>query len=201
MAKTAKAATTKLTLPVSERDHTQGPYTAAPVTLVEYGDYECPYCGQAYPIIKNIQERFGVKLRFVFRNFPVTQVHPHAQHAAEAAESAGPQNKFWEMHDYLYEHQHELDDKHLRHYASAVGMDVTRFDDEMARHVHAGRVREDFMSGIRSGVNGTPTFYINGTRYDESWDEKTLVAAIKHTLANSKHPPAKRKKKKTAVAS
>jgi protein-disulfide isomerase len=173
-----------------------------PATLVEYGDYECPYCGQAYPIIKNTQEHLGNKLRFVFRNFPITQVHPHAQHAAEAAESAGTQNKFWEMHDYLFEHQHELDDKHLRRYVSAVGMDVTRFDDEMARHVHAGRVREDFMSGIRSGVNGTPTFYINGTRYDdESWDEKTLVAAIKHTLTNSKHCPAKRKKKKTAVAS
>jgi protein-disulfide isomerase len=199
MAKTAKAVTTKLTLPVSERDHAQGPHTA-PVTLVEYGDYECPYCGEAYPIIKNLQERLGDKLRFVFRNFPITQVHPHAQHAAEAAESAGSQNKFWEMHDYLYEHQQELDDKHLRQYASAVGMDVTRLDDEMAKHVHAGRVREDFMSGIRSGVNGTPTFYINGTRYDESWDEKTLMAAIEHTLVNSKHRPASRKKKR-ALAS
>ena len=101
MVKTAKAGTPKLTLPVSsERDHAQGPDTA-PVTLVEYGDYECPYCGQAYPILKNMQERLGNKLCFVFRNFPVTQVHPHAQHSAEAAESAGSQNKFWDMHDYL----------------------------------------------------------------------------------------------------
>jgi protein-disulfide isomerase len=201
MAKTAKAVTTKLTLPVSERDHPQGPYTA-PVTLVEYGDYECPYCGEAYPIIKNLQERLGDKLRFVFRNFPITQVHPHAQHAAEAAESAGSQNNFWEMHDYLYEHQQELDDKHLRQYASALGMDIARFDDDMAKHVHAGRIREDFTSGIRSGVNGTPTFYINDIRHDESWDEKTLMAAIKHTLPASRHRPANRKKKKkTAVAS
>ena len=200
MPKTAKdGIIIKLTLPVTtERDHVQGPNTA-PVTLVEYGDYECPYCGQAYPIIKNIQERLRGKLRFVFRNFPVTQVHPHAQHAAEAAESAGSQNKFWEMHDCLYEHQQELDDNHLRQYASALRMDVARFDDEMVKHVHASRVREDFMSGIRSGVNGTPTFYINGIRYDDSWDEKTLLAAIKQTLANSGRRPAKRKR--TAVAS
>jgi protein-disulfide isomerase len=197
MAKTAKLGTTRLTLPVSERDHAQGPDTA-PMTLVEYGDYECPYCGQAYPIIKNIQDRLEDKLRFVFRNFPVTQAHPHAQHAAEAAESAGSQNKFWEMHDYLYEHQQDLDDNHLRQYASVLEMDVAVFDDEMAKHVHASRVREDFMSGIRSGVNGTPTFYINGIRYDESWDEKTLLAAIKQNLANSDRRPAKRKRTATA---
>ena len=194
-----KADIAKLTLPVnSKRDHAQGPNTA-PVTLVEYGDYECPYCGQAYPILKDIQERLRGKLRFVFRNFPVTQVHPHAQHAAEAAESAGSQNKFWEMHDCLYEHQQELDDNHLRQYALELRMDVTRFDDEMARHAYASRVREDFMSGIRSGVNGTPTFFINGIRYDDSWDEETLLAAIEQTLANSGRRPGKRKK--TAVAS
>jgi protein-disulfide isomerase len=200
MTKTAtKADIAKLTLPVSsKRDHAQGPNTA-PVTLVEYGDYECPYCGQAYPIIKDIQEHLRGKLRFVFRNFPVTQVHPHAQHAAEAAESAGSQNKFWEMHDCLYEHQQELDDNHLRQYALELGMDVTRFDEEMARHVHASRVREDFMSGIQSGVNGTPTFYINGIRYDDSWDEETLLATIEQILANSGRRSAKRKK--TAVAS
>jgi protein-disulfide isomerase len=197
MSKTAKMGTTRLTLPVSDRDDAQGPDTAL-VTLVEYGDYECPYCGQAYPIIKNIQERLEDKLRFVFRNFPVTQAHPHGQHAAEAAESAGSQNKFWEMHDYLYEHQQELDDNHLRKYASVLEMDVARFDDEMAKHAHASRVREDFMSGIRSGVNGTPTFYINGIRYDDSSDEKTLLAAIKQNLANSDRRPAKRKRTATA---
>lgn len=184
----------KLTLPVSGRDHAQGP-ESAPVTLVEYGDYECPYCGQAYPMIKNIQKHLGDKMRFVFRNFPITQVHPHAQHAAEAAETAGAQGKFWEMHDYLYEHQKELDDNHLRQYASTVGVDIARFDDEMAGHVYAGRVREDFMSGIRSGVNGTPTFYIDVTRYDDSWDEETLLQAIKQTIMDQQkqqqgHPAA-----------
>jgi protein-disulfide isomerase len=108
----------KLALPVStRRDHIQGP-DAAPATLVEYGDYECPYCGQAYVIIKQVQKLLGKDLRFVFRNFPLTQVHPHAQHSAEAAESAAAQNKFWEMHDYLYEHQQALDDEHLVQYAT-----------------------------------------------------------------------------------
>jgi protein-disulfide isomerase len=180
---TATEEDVKLVMPVGERDHAQGPDTA-PVTLVEYGDYECPYCGQAYPIIKNIQKHLGDELHFVFRNFPITQVHPHAQHAAEAAEAAGAQSKFWEMHDYLYEHQRELDDSHLSQYAARIGggIDVTRFDDEMAKHVYAGRVREDFMSGIRSGVNGTPTFYINGERYDDSWDEETLLETIKQAI-------------------
>lgn len=184
-----------LTLPVSStRDHIQGPDTA-PVTLVEYGDYECPYCGEAYPIIKNIQEHVGDKLCFVFRNFPLTQAHPHAQHAAEAAEAAGAQNKFWEMHDYLYEHQDALDDNHLRRYASALGMDVSSFDYEMTEHVHADRIHEDFMSGIRSSVNGTPTFFINGIRYDDSWDEETLLSAINEALKNSEQRTAKRRKK------
>jgi len=106
-----------LSLPIdTKRDHIQGPDTA-PITLVEYGDYECPYCGQAYSIIKQIQDYFGDNIRFVFRNFPLTQVHPHAQRAAEAAEEAGSQNKFWKMHDYLYEHQQALDDNHLEKYA------------------------------------------------------------------------------------
>jgi protein-disulfide isomerase len=196
MTKATRTEITRLTLPISGRDHAQGPDTA-PVTLLEYGDYECPYCGQAYPIIKNIQKQLGAQLRFVFRNFPISEVHPHAQHAAEAAESAGVQNKFWGMHDYLYEHQHKLDDNHLRQYASTLEMDVARFDDEMAKHVHADRVREDFMSGIRSGVNGTPTFYINGIRYDDSWDEETLLTTIKQE-ANSERRTAKRKR--TAAA-
>ena len=181
---TATEEVVKLVMPVGERDHSQGP-EVAPVTLVEYGDYECPYCGQAYPIVKNIQKHLGDKLHFVFRNFPITQVHPHAQHAAEAAEAAGAQRKFWEMHDYLYEHQRELDDSRLSQYASTIGgVDIARFGDEMAKHVYAGRVREDFMSGIRSGVNGTPTFYINGVRYDDSWDEKTLLEKIRQTIDN-----------------
>jgi protein-disulfide isomerase len=124
----------KLTLPVStRRDHIQGP-DAAPATLVEYGDYECPYCGQAYVIIKQVQKLLGKDLRFVFRNFPLTQVHPHAQHSAEAAESAAAQNKFWEMHDYLYEHQQALDDEHLVQYATLLGLNLSKFVSDMSNH-------------------------------------------------------------------
>jgi protein-disulfide isomerase len=167
-----------LVLPVSEdRDHIQGPTDAA-VTLVEYGDYECPFCGAAYPIIKEVQARMGSSLRFVFRNFPITTSHPHAEHAAEAAEAAAAQGRFWEMHDLLYENQKRLRDQDLRTYAEQVGLDVEAFDKELAEHVHAARVREDFMSGVRSGVNGTPTFYINGTRHDDSYETETLLAAL-----------------------
>jgi protein-disulfide isomerase len=158
----------ELTLPVSDkRDHAQGSPDAA-VTLVEYGDYECPYCGAAYPIVKEVQARLGERLRFVFRNFPITTSHPHAQRAAEAAEAAAAQGRFWEMHDHLYEHQRHLEDADLHAYAEQLGLDVARFDNELATHAHADRVREDFMSGVRSGVNGTPTFYINGARHDSS---------------------------------
>jgi protein-disulfide isomerase len=167
-----------LTLPVSEdRDHIQGPAEAA-VTLVEYGDYECPYCGAAYPIIKEVQERMGERLRFVFRNFPITTSHPHAEQAAEAAEAAAAQGRFWQMHDLLYENQRRLGDEDLRAYAGQLGLEVEPFDQELTEHVHAPRVREDFMSGVRSGVNGTPTFYINGLRYDDSYELDTLLAAL-----------------------
>ena len=169
---------TELTLPVSdERDHVQGS-PGAPVTLVEYGDYECPYCGAAYPIVKELQTRLGERLRFVFRNFPITTSHPHAEQAAEAAEGAAAQGRFWEMHDHLYEHQQHLEDADLHAYAEQLGLDVARFDKELAGHAHADRVREDFMSGVRSGVNGTPTFYINGKRHDSSYDIDTLLAAL-----------------------
>ena len=173
-----------LTLPVTEdRDHIQGP-TEAAVTLVEYGDYECPYCGAAYPIIKEVQSRMGERLRFVFRNFPITTSHPHAEQAAETAEAAATQGRFWQMHDLLYENQKRLRDPDLRDYAERLALDVERFDKELAEHVHAARVREDFMSGVRSGVNGTPTFYINGTRHDDSYDVETMVAALERAAAS-----------------
>jgi protein-disulfide isomerase len=166
-----------LSLPIDiKRDHIQGPDTAH-ITLVEYGDYECPYCGQAYPIIKQIQDYFGDNLRFVFRNFPLTQVHPHAQRAAEAAEAADTQNKFWNMHDYLYEHQQALDDKHLQKYAKIIELDLERFDKDMKNHAHVLRIRED-LSGVQSGVNGTPSFYIHEKRYNDSWDFDTLVQIL-----------------------
>jgi protein-disulfide isomerase len=166
-----------LTSPVGERDHAEGPATAA-VTLVEYGDYECPYCGRAYPMVKEVQRRLGDRLRFVFREFPLAQAHPHAQHAAEAAEAAAAQGKFWEMHDELFEQQQALDDPHLVAYAERLHLDVPRFERDLSEHRFAARVREDFMSGLRSGVNGTPTFYVNGRRHDGSYDVETLVAAI-----------------------
>jgi protein-disulfide isomerase len=169
---------TALTVPVDEgRDHIQGPAEAA-VTLVEYGDYECPYCGAAYPIVKEVQARMGDRLRFVFRNFPITTSHPHAEQAAEAAEAAAAQERFWEMHDVLYENQRHLEDEDLRTYAEQLGLDVERFGKELAEHAHAARVREDFMSGVRSGVNGTPTFYINGLRHDDSYELETLLDAL-----------------------
>jgi len=168
----------RLTLPVGPRDHAQGSVDA-PVTLVEYGDYECPHCGRAYPIVKEVQRRLGSKLRFVFRNFPLSESHPHAEHAAEAAEGAAAQGRFWEMHDALFEHQQALDDRHLVGHAAALGLDVSRFETELRGHAHKSRVREDFMSGVRSGVNGTPTFFINGVRFDDSWDPDTLTEALK----------------------
>jgi protein-disulfide isomerase len=174
----------ELALPVSDdRDHVQGSRDAR-VTLLEYGDYECPYCGAAYPIVKDLQARMGETLRFVFRNFPITTSHPHAEQAAEAAEAAAAQGRFWEMHDHLYEHQRRLTDPDLHDYAEELGLDVDRFDGELAGHVHEQRVREDFMSGVRSGVNGTPTFYVNGIRYDDSYDAETLLAALERARAS-----------------
>ena len=168
----------ELTVPVdTDRDHIQGSLDAD-VTLLEYGDYECPYCGAAYPIVKEAQARMGERLRFVFRNFPITTSHPHAEQAAEAAEAAGSQGKFWEMHDLLYENQRRLTDEDLRSYAEQLGLDLESLGKDLAEHVHAGRVHEDFMSGVRSGVNGTPTFYINGVRHDDSYELDTLLAAL-----------------------
>jgi protein-disulfide isomerase len=168
----------ELTVPVSpDRDHIQGPMDA-PATLVEYGDFQCPYCGKAYPIVKEVQARMGDRLRFVFRNFPITTSHKYAEDAAEAAEAAAAQGKFWEMHDALFENQPRLADADLRRYADWVGLDLERFDADMAQHTYAERVREDFMGGVRSGVNGTPTFYVNGARHDDAYDVETLVGAL-----------------------
>src|SRR5688500_1726866 len=170
-----------LRVQVTADDHAQGPATA-PVTLVEYGDYECPHCGHAYPIVKDVQKQLGTQLRFVFRNFPLREAHPHAQHAAEAAEAAADQGLFWEMHDLLFERQRALDDAHLAQYARSVGLDEARFLAALTGHDFASRVRSDFMGGVRSGVNGTPTFFINGVRHDDSWDLATLVSAVRAAI-------------------
>jgi protein-disulfide isomerase len=177
--------TSELTLQVDDaRDHIQGP-AGAPVTLVEYGDYECPYCGAAYPIVKEVQSRLGDRLRFVFRNFPITTSHPHAERAAEAAEAAASQDRFWEMHDHLYENQQHLEDADLHRYAEELGLDVASFDRDLADGAQTERVREDFMSGVRSGVNGTPTFYINGMRYDGSYELESLLASLERAGTRS----------------
>ena len=169
--------TSKLLLPQVGQDHIQG-LIDAPIALVEYGDYECPYCGEAYSVIKAIQERLGNRLCFAFRNFPLVNAHPHAQHAAEAAEAAAAQGKFWEMHDLLFENQQALEDEDLADYAATLGLDARRLIAEVLADAHSARVREDFSSGARGGVNGTPTFFVNGVRYDGAPDVEGLIAAL-----------------------
>jgi len=168
-----------LTPPVSDRDHIAGP-DDAPVTLVEYGDYECPYCGMAHPVVKRAQKELGKQLRFVFRNFPLAEAHPHAQIAAQAAEAAGAQGKFWEMHDMIFEHQDALEVEDLLGYAASLGLDAKQIARDLEAGTYVKRVRDDFRSGVKSGVNGTPTFFVNGVRYDGSWaNEKAFIAALR----------------------
>jgi protein-disulfide isomerase len=169
----------RLTPPVGDDDHAAGPIDA-PITLVEYGDYECPFCGMAHPIIKAAQRRLGDQLRFVFRHFPLKQQHPHAYHAAEAAESAGTQGKYWAMHDVIFENQHALEDQDLVRYAKSVGANPDRVAGDLEAGTWEKRVRDDFRSGVKSGVNGTPTFFINGERYDGTWtDEGRFIADLR----------------------
>jgi protein-disulfide isomerase len=169
----------RLTPPVSAQDHVAGP-DEAPVTLVEYGDYECPYCGMAYPIVKTAQRELGSQLRFVFRNFPLAETHPHARLAAQAAEAAAAQERFWEMHDMLFEHQYALAKDDLMGYAKSLGLDTAQFTRDLEAGTYAKRVRDDFRNGVRSGVNGTPTFFVNGIRYDGSWaDEEAFIRALR----------------------
>ena len=173
----------RLQLPVGDRDHVEGP-SDAPVTLVEYGDFQCPYCGQAFPVVKELQRRLGAQLRFVFRNFPLTEMHPDALHAAEAAESVAARagdRAYWAMHDLLFTHQRDsataLSDENLVRYAAAAGADEDRTAADLANDAMVERVREDFLSGVRSGVNGTPTFFINGVRFDGAWSHIQQFAA------------------------
>jgi protein-disulfide isomerase len=145
---------------------------------MKYGNYQCSHCATAYKIVKAIQTRLDGQLRFVFRHFPCPSIHPYAQHAAEAAEAAAAQGKFWEMHEYLLEHQQELDDGDLVKHALTLNLDVNQFLHDITGDVHVDRVREDFESGVHSGVSSTPTFFINGVRHDGAWDKSTLIAMI-----------------------
>ncbi len=167
----------KLSIPVSKQDHIQG-YETAAVTLIEYGDYECPYCGEAYYVLKAAQQAMGEDLRFVFRNFPLAEMHPHALHAAEFAEMAATQGLFWQAHDLLYKNQSALTDHDLHEYATALGIApvtlATAFDGRFQE-----RIETDFRGGLRSGVNGTPTLFINGTRYDGPRDAASLVTVLR----------------------
>lgn len=163
--------------PVSIQDHAQG-LDDAPLTLVEYGDYQCPHCGHAYPIVKNLQRHFGESLRFVFRNFPLSEMHPMAEAAAEAAEFAARNGKFWEMHDSIFEHQTQLSPDLLLQLAQAHGLAAGSLQEALEKRTFLERVKSDFSSGIRSGVNGTPTFFINGRRHEDDFDYETLVTAL-----------------------
>jgi protein-disulfide isomerase len=145
---------------------------------VEYGDYECPFCGRAYYVLKDLEQRAGNLVRFVFRNFPLTTMHPHAERAAEAAEAAAAQGRFWEMHDRLFENQQSLEAEDLQRYGATVGLDIPQFVRDLQEGRYLSRIREDFLSGARSGVNGTPTFFINGARHDGPWDFVSLMTAI-----------------------
>jgi protein-disulfide isomerase len=166
-----------LRVPVSPEDHALG-IPQARVTLVEYGDYECSSCGAAYPVLKELQKLMGDSLRFVFRNFPLAEMHPHAFLAAESAEAAGAQGQFWPMHDTLYERQDALGLTHLLGYAKKLHLDVSQFSKNLETHAFRARIDEDFRGGVRSGVNGTPTLFVNGARYDGPLDVENILAAL-----------------------
>ena len=170
-----------LTVPVTARDHIKGPESAA-VTVVEYGDFECPQCGAAYPIVGRVIDTFGDRLRFVFRHFPLTSSHPNAQHAAEEAEWASAQKAFWPMYDALYAAQKHLSDRRMLDIAAGLGLVGRELEAAWAAHTFIPRVKEDFASGLKSGVTGTPSFFINGVRHEGGWDELSLSHAIEAAL-------------------
>lgn len=167
--------------PVSDADHAEGS-AGATVTLVEYGDYECSYCRAAYPVIKKIQKKMSKQLRFVFRNFPLTNIHPYAEISAEAAEAAGAQGKFWQMHDGLYENQETLSKEMIFALAQKIGLDMKMFTKDMESRTFKDKIRKDFMGGVKSGVNGTPTLFINGERFDQNFDGELLLEALKSAV-------------------
>jgi protein-disulfide isomerase len=166
-----------LKVPVTSNDHIQGD-EHAPITLVEYGDYQCPHCGRAYPIVQQVQKHFGKRLRFVFRNFPLNEIHPSAEIAAETAEFAGAHKQFWQMHDAIFENQESLGEPLLLELAQTMRLSVPELRNALTSNEYAPRVKDDFMGGVRSGVNGTPTFFINGHRHDGPFEFEDLVEAI-----------------------
>lgn len=166
-----------LQVPVTNRDHIRGPVDAL-VTLVEYGDFECPYCGAAHPTLQELVRLRGDVMRLVFRHFPLTNMHPHAEFAAEAAEAAGAQDQFWPMHDWVFEHQRDLQPVAVAAAAEQMGLDTAAFAEDLASRTYLPRIREDFVGGLRSGVNGTPTFFVNGVRNDGGYSLDELLDVV-----------------------
>jgi protein-disulfide isomerase len=171
-----------LKAPISKADHIRGP-AHAPISLVEYGDYQCPHCAMAHPIVDRVQLHFRTSLRFVFRHFPLSEVHPYAEIAAESAEFAGAAGLFWEMHDALFENQDALSVPTILLIGTQLGFPETAMRHALETGQYRPKVRSDFMGGVRSGVNGTPTFFINGVRHDGAFDYASLVSAIQLRLA------------------
>jgi protein-disulfide isomerase len=174
-----------LRVPVTPDDHIRGD-DKAPVTLVEYGDYECPYCGLAQTSVERVQKQFGRQLRSVFRHFPLTQIHPYAQSAAETAEFAGAHERFWDMHDGLYENQDQLGISLLFSLAEALDLSGRELRGALESGQYAPKVHGDLLGGVRSGVNGTPTFFINGRRHEAPFDYEYLAGAIDNALSHAK---------------
>jgi len=167
---------------VNSNDHIYG-NLHAPLELVEYGDYECPFCGQAYPIVKSIQEKLGTDLKFIFRNFPLRKIHPHAYPAAVATEASALQGKFWEMHDIIFENQKTLEPENIIAFASTIGLDVNRFEKDIANEDLYLKAKRDFESGMKSGVNRTPTFFVNGRKFNGDWSKGQLLRYLECELA------------------
>jgi protein-disulfide isomerase len=177
-----------LKVPVTSRDHIQGD-ESAPITLLEYGDYQCPHCGRAYPIVKALQKQYGKQLRFAFRHFPLVEIHPLAESTSEAVEYAGTQGLFWKMHDGIFENQDQLSLPLLMELAKLLGLSIVDVSNAIANHEFGERIRQDFLSGARSGVNGTPTFFINDIRHDGPYEFEDLVSAINTQLLLLKSTP------------
>jgi protein-disulfide isomerase len=169
----------RLLLPIRPVDHVHG-REGAPYTLVEYGDYECPDCGRLYAILRDLQQDIASRLRIVYRHYPLSGVHHFAQQAAEAAEAAGAEGKFWEMHTMLFERQQALRTKDLIRYAQELALDVERFRDDLKNERYRERVRADFLAGVQNGVHGTPGLFLNGVRYDGDWGKESLLRLLEN---------------------
>jgi len=175
---------TQLTIPVNSNDNSYG-NAESNIVLVEYGDYECPYCGKAYPQVKQIKEQLGKYIRIVFRNFPLTKIHPNAFAAAVATEAAAIQGKFWDMHNIIFENQKTLSDDFLVELAGRIDLDVKRFKEDIKKVALIDKVEKDFESGLRSGVNRTPSFFINGEKFEGEWKDDQLIQYLKRILAEN----------------